>query len=85
VIVNGWTVVEWPHSRALGERWLIFPPQTPPDKPWPGLKFFATCGEAVEHAAVICRGVGFQPTTSGLFPAHLGYQVLAAASLTLAD
>jgi hypothetical protein len=51
VEVNGWIVQEWPHSKALGERWIAFPPQTAPDKPWPGLKFFASRDDAEAFVA----------------------------------
>jgi hypothetical protein len=49
--MNGWTIREWPHTRALGERWSAFPPVTPPEKLWPGLKFFATRDDALAYAA----------------------------------
>ena len=50
----GWTIREWPHSHALGERWVALPPPSPPDEPWPGLKFFATRDEAEAYAEKYC-------------------------------
>jgi hypothetical protein len=37
-----WLIQEWPHSRALGERWVAFPLGVPADQKWPGLKFYAS-------------------------------------------
>lgn len=46
-------VGEWLHSRALGERWFVFPPVTPPDEKWAGLKFFGSQHAAQNHAALL--------------------------------
>lgn len=46
-------VQEWPHTRALGERWIVFPPVTPPDQKWPGLRFFPNRAAALAHAAML--------------------------------
>jgi hypothetical protein len=48
--MTNWIIQEWPHSRALGERWIAFPPTTPPDQPWPGLRFFDTEDDARAYA-----------------------------------
>jgi hypothetical protein len=44
--MSEWLIQEWPHSAALGERWVAVPPVTPPDKPWPGIRWFASEDEA---------------------------------------
>lgn len=50
MMVNGWLVQGWPHSRALGERWVAFPMMgVPSDEKWPGLKLFKTEVGAVEY------------------------------------
>jgi hypothetical protein len=41
-------IKEWPHSRALGEKWVVYPPAN--TEPWPGLKFFGTEQEANDYA-----------------------------------
>jgi hypothetical protein len=46
--VTGWIIHEWPHSRSLGKRWIAFPPPTPSDHPWPGLRFFDSREETEE-------------------------------------
>lgn len=46
-----WTITQWPWSRGLGARWSAFPPPTPPDRRWPGIKFFATKAEALTYVA----------------------------------
>lgn len=37
-----WLIQEWPHTRALGERWIAFPMNVPTHQEWPGLRFYAT-------------------------------------------
>jgi hypothetical protein len=44
-------ITEWPWSAALGERWSVFPPITPPDQKWPGIKFFDTYEEALAYSS----------------------------------
>ena len=39
-------VQQWPHSRALGQRWVSFPLSCPVAQPWPGLRFYATESKA---------------------------------------
>jgi hypothetical protein len=39
---------DWPHSRALGERWFARPLNVPADQSWPGVHWFATEQEARE-------------------------------------
>jgi hypothetical protein len=43
-----WSIHEWPHSRALGERWFARPLNVPADQSWPGVHWFATEQEARE-------------------------------------
>ena len=42
-----WLIQEWPHSRALGEKWVAFPQAVPAGEKWPGLRFFDSHDEAV--------------------------------------
>lgn len=50
---SGWLIQEWPHSEALGVRWVAVPPVTPPFVPWPGIRFFESEGEALAFAEVV--------------------------------
>lgn len=43
-------IVEWPHTRALGERWFVYPPVTPSDQPRPTLKAFPSRQAAEVYA-----------------------------------
>ena len=51
-------IVEWPHTRALGERWFVYPPVMPPDQPRPPLKSFSSREAAEAYATQLISETG---------------------------